>query len=225
MVSLHNQRHCGSGIRRQPQTRQLTGFMRVFLPTMLLTVQLLLVLALQGKVVIVQGGSTLNSTEAHHNNTIAKDPNRTKLNPYEEGCLYSYGIQPTKRTCNSDDVDTADAFCAMNDMNYMEIRILAYNWESIVYEAWLLQILLSEILQVPTTIEAGRGETASLNFYNTNAEYEYGVHTTYESLKKAYSIEGGDCTLVDTRNNPNITCSHVIPEIWKGNDCFHISVF
>jgi hypothetical protein len=204
----------------QPQARHLTWL--VLLRTVLLSVQLVPFKLLQGKVAVVQGQSTVNLTQVRHNNSVTKYPDRTKLNPYEEGCLYSHGIQPTKRTCSSDDTDTADAFCSLNEMNYMEIRIVANNWESTVYEAWLFQILLSELLQVPTTIEAGRGELASLNFYNTNADYEYGVHTTYESLKRANSIEGSDCTLLDTRNNPNITCAHVIPEIWKGNECTHI---
>ena len=40
-------------------------------------------------------------------------------------------------------------------MNHPEIRIFAYDWESSLFQAWILQILLSELLDIPATIETG----------------------------------------------------------------------
>ena len=138
-------------------------------------------------------------------------------NPYEEGCLYSHGLQYIQRTCNSDDTDTSK--CSENEMEYLEIRIHTGDWESIVYESWILQILLSEILHVPTTIDSGLGNAVALNFYNPLGEYSYGRYTLYDSLAAAYNSVDGDCVSViqsQKDDNPNVTCAHVIPESWRG---------
>jgi hypothetical protein len=140
-----------------------------------------------------------------------------KLNPYDEGCLYSYGLQDVQRTCNSEDTDVTK--CSNNDLNYMEIRIHTGDWESITYESWIIQILLSEILHVPTTVDSGFGNEESLNFYNSRGEYSYGRYTLYDSLSTAYNSKDGDCVPIiqgEKLRNPNVTCAHVIPESWRG---------
>ena len=140
-----------------------------------------------------------------------------KRNPYDEGSLYSYGLQDIQRTCNSEDTDTTK--CSSNDLNYMEIRIHTGDWESITYESWIIQILLSEILHVPTTIDAGLGNVESLNFFHREGEYGYGRYTIYDSLSTAYHSENGDCISIiqsEKQRNPNVTCAHVIPESWRG---------
>lgn len=140
-----------------------------------------------------------------------------KLNPYDEGCLYSYGLQDVRRTCNSEDTDMTK--CSNNDLNYMEIRIHTGDWESITYESWIIQILMSEILHVPTTIDSGFGNEESLNFYNSRGEYSYGRYTLYDSLSAAYNSKDGDCVPIiqgEKLHNPNVTCAHVIPESWRG---------
>ena len=140
-----------------------------------------------------------------------------KLNPYDEGCLYSYGLQNIQRTCNSEDTDTTK--CSNNDLKYMEIRIHTGDWESITYESWIMQILLSEMLHVPTTIDSGYGNDGSLNFYNSLGDFSYGRYSLYDSISTAYFSENGDCVPIiqgKKLQNPNITCAHVIPESWRG---------
>ena len=155
---------------------------------------------------------------------ITKYPDWTnQRNPYEEGCLYSHGLQDMPRTCNSDDDDGGDSDtskCSKNDMQYMEIRIHTGDWESITYESWIIQILLSEILHIPTTIDSGLGNEKTLNFYHPAGEFAYGRYTLYDSLATAYFSVNGDCVPIlqreRGRNNPNVTCAHVIPESWRG---------
>jgi hypothetical protein len=172
------------------------------------------ILLLSIMIQFVQFTAAFNATRRN----ITKFPDWTnQRNPYEEGCLYSHGLQDTQRTCNSDDTDTSK--CSENDMQYMEIRIHTGDWESITYESWIIQILLSEILHVPTTIDAGLGNDLTLNFYNNRGEFAYGKFTLYDSLATAYRSVHGDCVPIiqkERGHNPNVTCAHVIPESWRG---------
>jgi hypothetical protein len=72
------------------------------------------------------------------------------------------------RVCNSEDgPDAADlGHCRVpyEGLDYMEIRIHNQNWESVFFESWVLQILLSEMLDVPVTIETG-SPGVNNNFY------------------------------------------------------------
>jgi hypothetical protein len=149
---------------------------------------------------------------------ITKFPDwKNQRNPYEEGCLYSHGLQHMPRTCNSDDTDTSK--CSQNEMQYMEIRIHTGDWESITYESWIIQILLSELLHVPTTIDSGLENGGAMNFYNHQGDFSYGKYTLYDSLATAYFSEHGDCVPIiqsEGGRKSNVTCAHVIPESWRG---------
>ena len=77
---------------------------------------------------------------------------------YHGGCLKSLVPSWNKtRICNSQDPPEAEllGYCRPSPMDYAEIRIAARDWESAVFGGWVLQILLSEILDVPTSIEGG----------------------------------------------------------------------
>jgi hypothetical protein len=163
--------------------------------------------------------SNTTKNSSHHGNN---------KNPYVHGCLYEHGLVSRIRVCHSEDV-LPDAIqqghCRLSSDNidYMEIRIQAEDWESIVYEAWILQVLLSELLDVPTTIEAGSFD-GQLNFYHPNAVFQYGsttavVDTTFDAaLHQAYQVQ--DCRrLIRQHSNNNeeyIPCAHILPERWKG---------
>jgi hypothetical protein len=149
-------------------------------------------------------------------------------NPYVHGCLYEHGLVSRMRVCHSEDV-LPDAIqqghcrSSSDHIEYMEIRIQAEDWESIVYEAWILQVVLSELLNVPTTIETGSVD-GSLNFYHPDAPFQYGstavVDTTFDAaLHQAYAVQ--DCRrrrfLQQQHNNEDyIPCAHILPERWKG---------
>ena len=104
--------------------------------------------------------------------------------------------------------------------DYVEVRLLSQNWESAIFASWILQILLSEVLRVPTTIESGTAD-AKVNFYSPTNEFGYGEYNDFGALETANSMPNADCRLlkeVQTGNNENYTsCGTVIPEYWAGD--------
>jgi hypothetical protein len=139
------------------------------------------------------------------------------INPYTSGCLHAKELVSHLRVCNSEDPVEASAsgICRLPGVDYMEIRIFSDNWESITFEAWILQIILSELLDVPTTIEAGSYE-GSLNFFHPDAPMEYGIPLSdNEALKLAHGI--GDCRNANKHSPDNYeACAHFDPERWTG---------
>ncbi|CAB9518445.1 Gamma-aminobutyric acid (GABA) B receptor [Seminavis robusta] len=169
-------------------------------------------------------------------------------NPFESGCLTTLlreefkannntdALLPSlarrlsrdKRVCNSDDppdargivcVDhTQEHFGLWND--YMEVRILSQNWESAFFASWILQILLSEVLRVPTTLETGVANKG-VNFYSATNDFDYGKSNLWSAIETANA--NGDCTKLHNDNDNDtaddyVPCGHVIPEFWGGNN-------
>ena len=99
-------------------------------------------------------------------------------NPFTKGgCFANLGQTQTSgatrrprpiRVCHSEDAPDAVALghCRPVDphLNYPEVRIVAQNWDSAYLGAWILQILLSEFMGVPATIESGSPDV-QLDFY------------------------------------------------------------
>ena len=160
-------------------------------------------------------------------------------NPFADGCLRQ--LRPDLphysmlRTCNSDD-DSDDngnsdnsllstnndnnnnnKKCRPSTLNYPEIRIHAQNWDSAMLSAWVMQILLSEFLNVPVTIETSHRTptTRAGSFYDTHGRLQYGaLGYDYDALRLAHGL--GDCRL---RKNKNEPCAMIIPEVWNGQRC------
>lgn len=118
------------------------------------------------------------------------------------------------RTCSSDDPIDAEenGFCKKSAMNYPEVRIHAQNWESSFFEAWIMQILLSELLDVPVSIEAGTAE-ANINLYHKFSALDYGVANGFDAIETAFETK--DCRRLLSNNNEYVPCAHVIPEVWS----------
>lgn len=140
-------------------------------------------------------------------------------NPFQKGgCLKTLrpGWKGT-RVCNSEDPPYAAemGYCKEpdEDLKYMEIRIHSQNWESVFFESWVLQIMLSEMLNVPVTIETGTPD-AKLNFYDAQSPLGYGTSNDWKSLKVASQF--GDCRNVPQKDGVYRPCAHVIPEVWNG---------
>ncbi len=131
-------------------------------------------------------------------------------NPYERGCLILGGnVSGAKlRVCNSND-DVAfveQGKCRQPYFDHLEIRILSQNWETVFFETWLLQIILSELLDVPTTVETGTRD-AALNFYDPDAPFEYGTAgNDVSALVTAAQVK--DCRTV-ANSDPYVPCAHV----------------
>ena len=170
----------------------------------------------------------------------------TCSNPYHKGgCLHNYFAKedshssshnhghetaswvPTQhnlRVCHSEDPPDAAlrGYCRPPPLPYPELRLARQNWESHTISAWLLQIILGEVLGVPVTIETGSPDV-SFDFYraSTDLEWNVGVHG-YEGLQVANDVK--DCRLVHTDNATTSTttesssytpCFHVDPEVWS----------
>ena len=165
-------------------------------------------------------------------------------NPFARGCFYARKSGwDQKRVCNSDDPpDAAElGLCQpsqFDESHYLEVRIVSADWESITLNAWLLQIILSELLRVPTTIEPGLASVSSKkNIYHPSGVFEYGTQRNVESFENSFQY--GDCRLVqnniyDSPTNKSVDdneqqqqkveeegayrpCAHVIPEFWSAD--------
>ncbi|CAB9513658.1 unknown protein (Partial), partial [Seminavis robusta] len=95
------------------------------------------------------------------------------------------------RVCNSEDdeMTVRSGHCRQPnpEFEHMEIRILAQNWESSYIMTWLLQILLSEMLDVPTTVETGT-PNAKLNFYDASSPLDYGISNDWNAFTTANRV-------------------------------------
>lgn len=65
---------------------------------------------------------------------------------------------------------------------------------AVFFEAWILQILLSEVLGVPTTVETGTPD-ANVNLYDPESRFEYGKGNDWSALETASELV--DCRLAN----------------------------
>jgi hypothetical protein len=147
------------------------------------------------------------------------NPNLPAANPFEQGCLYQ--MLPgwnKKRVCNSDDPPGAaeSGYCRKPDIDHMEIRIFSQNWESAFFEAWILQMVLSEMLDVPATIETGTPD-ARISFYDPQASFQYGTSRDLLALQNAATQSGFDCRLASRDPDSYQSCAHVVTEFWNSD--------
>ena len=182
-------------------------------------------------------------------NTNASPPRRYCQSPFSRGgCLFNLQRSPNHRgsyrVCHSEDSAATRARGDCRDgsstsssssslLDYAEIRVSSQNWEGAFAEAWMLQILLTEVLGVPVTIETGllTGDgdeidyerDASVDFYHPLAALDYGTSNDWSSMHNAHQA-GGDCQSVLHRqtqqtndeddNGSSRSCAHVVPEVW-----------
>lgn len=145
---------------------------------------------------------------------------------YEKGCLATL-MSPEQqlqfstsrlRTCTSVDPPAAvGKFCQLPALEYQEMRIYTQNWESVFMEAWILQILLTEVLGVPVTLESGVADV-KLDFHDQDFAFGYGSGNDYAVVENAVALNG-DCTLAGQKVHDNATttyqpCAHFVPEVW-----------
>ena len=158
-------------------------------------------------------------------------------NPFQGGCLQAFMKSPqyeTKygeaaseelqalrkrilskpRVCNSDDGEDVmkKGLCIPSESDYEEVRVYGQNWESGFVMAWMLQIVYSELLGVPSTIESGTGD-AKINFYDAMNRMEYGTGNDVDVIENAYNAEGGDCSVYRDREE-YMPCANVVVEVY-----------
>ena len=153
-------------------------------------------------------------------------------NPFEQGCLVTMAKirgedNPinilerrifNQRQCNSNDLDTSthdNKICLMENYGvaFPEIRIAPGKWDSSVVSSWIYQILLSELMNVPTTLEFGGDEHLKSprgSFYDPESRLEFSdTSYRFDALKHADELDGY-C------ENAKRPCAHVLPELWDG---------
>ena len=188
---------------------------------------------------LLQGGAIISAEEEIGNHcqvdadcpeTYGKgstcDPS-TKVctNPLAQGCLYAHleGWEGGKRVCNSEDPPNAaqlgiceDASSNPSMLEYMEVRLLGRSWESGNFVNWIYQIVLSEMLGVPSSVESGSYETRlDQNFYQAvpSNNIEYGGGWPYTENYKN-SVKYTDCAKASRTEENYEPCAHVNAESW-----------
>lgn len=78
---------------------------------------------------------------------------------------------------------------------------------------WVNQILMSEVLGVPSTIEGGSGlGDPSYSFYDKDSRFKYpplNYDRAMKTLVEASKVNG-DCSQTDK------PCAHIMPSVWAG---------
>lgn len=142
-------------------------------------------------------------------------------NPYYKGGCLANRLPEWKenvRVCGSSDPKSAvaEGHCrlAYNGLDYTEVRLASQNWESAFFIAWIQQIILSELLGVPTSLEPGVADL-KIDFYDETNRLDYGLAYPWDGLETAKHVK--DCRLVDNNNGKeNYTaCLHVMSEVWQ----------
>lgn len=143
-------------------------------------------------------------------------------NPYAKGgCLANHlPDQFTKlRTCNSEDslrvLEQGD-FCRPSELDYIEIRLGSQNWDGAFFIVWILQVLLSELLDVPVSVETGLPDK-HVNFYHEYSAMDYGNANDFDGMVRAKDVK--DCRNMispDTSVEDYQSCHHILPELWSG---------
>lgn len=146
---------------------------------------------------------------------------RVMTNKYGEGnVVFSMGgqnfttddISRRLRTCNSDDGPDSTN-CLPSPLGYQELRINQGTWESSLIYAWIYQIALMELLEVPITIGIHKNFTQGGSFYNPDNTLTLSrLGYPYSAMSNAEKYNG-DCTLADEKDEE---CTHVMPEVWPG---------
>ena len=140
-------------------------------------------------------------------------------NPFQQGCLTTLlpNQYPNGRICNSDDIrylgeshgDGSVPPCRSATFKYPEIRISNGNWESNIFQAWIFQIILMEILEVPVTAGLMPNVTLASSFYDPQNRLTYSdLGYPFVALRKAHEV--GDCLLTTDH------CADLMPEVWSG---------
>jgi hypothetical protein len=146
-------------------------------------------------------------------------------NPYIRGCLQSLHPEwrDRWRVCNSHDPpELRGVICEESPFvdDYLEIRVASGNWASATALAWLAQIVLSELLGVPSSVEAG-GFGRTRNFYDFEGKMDDdtnvpGSAVAVPSNGTIFSEYGGDCGALENTEDDYTPCAHFFPELWGG---------
>lgn len=136
---------------------------------------------------------------------------------YNGGCLKN--VLPewkNLRTCSSDDPPEAQASgaCRESQMRYNEVRIGLNNWPTSFVTAWILQIILSELADIPVSFELG-DETMTSSMYHEIPGF--GTMTAFDDFDPLRtSQQVVDCLEVKQEAEYR-ACYHISMELWESS--------
>lgn len=143
-------------------------------------------------------------------------------NPFQKGCLRSRGVggyADRIRVCTSNDDASSysssdDAvLCRTTDFPYPEIRIHNGDWSTSHLLAWIYQIVLVELLDVPVSVGLTTNMSQTADFYAPENKLQLStVAYPYDALIKANEKVGSGENCEQTSE----ACAHVFPEVWVG---------
>jgi hypothetical protein len=149
--------------------------------------------------------------------TVCLSSTKECSNPFQTGCLKSKRVQRYThrlRICTSnDDTSGETSLCRQSDFPYPEIRIHHANWASSFFLAWIYQIILVELLDVPATVGLTTEMSQGASFYSIENKIEYSTELyPYEALMMANEkLNNGENCELTTK-----ACAHILPEVWVG---------
>jgi hypothetical protein len=123
------------------------------------------------------------------------------------------------RVCTSldDDDSVSNGDCQVPEAtwNYTEIRFMGNNWESVVFVTWIMQIVLTEVLGVPTSVDTN-DSVKVIDFYDKHDRFDFGDGYDWDAMRRA--SEYMDCRKIEQPENKSdySSCAHVSMEVWEG---------
>uniref|UniRef100_A0A7S3P7Q2 G-protein coupled receptors family 3 profile domain-containing protein n=1 Tax=Amphora coffeiformis TaxID=265554 RepID=A0A7S3P7Q2_9STRA len=136
---------------------------------------------------------------------------QTCSNPLQAGCLATRLPGWTRpRVCGSQDPPNAAerGLCRPSPLGYTEVRMESNNDESTLFTTWILQVLLSEMLDVPVSIETSFFEYVT-NFYDEHMRVEWGWANDERAVHTSSQVK--DCVPLTQTLENYTACAHVIP--------------
>jgi hypothetical protein len=119
------------------------------------------------------------------------------------------------RVCSSKDLPGTQekGLCRPPEFDYFEIRLDSRNWLSAIISTWLAQIMLSAILGVPVSIEAG-GYNVRRSFYDPDSRMDLDLLEMTPDRSVGASADRPNCNgnLASRTKTHYETCSHFTME-------------
>lgn len=138
-------------------------------------------------------------------NTRRLQSTSTSSNTYTDYANYLYSFWDYE--ADGQEIPEPD-FCEFSDFDYPEIRIHQADWSPSVFQAWITQIILMEVVGVPATVGLTTEETPYVGFYAQESTLQYSPQG-YPWAAMQVANEVKDCA------NTDQPCVHVLPEVWS----------
>ena len=124
------------------------------------------------------------------------------------------------RVCTAREEANGEArrFCRTNSLNLPTVRISPANWVSTLFNAWAVQIILAEQLQIPVEVVQYDGDDHQYYEHAVSGEIKLPARAyNWEALARA-SVDRNCSSYPINPKTPDEECSHAMLELWSGQD-------